>query len=335
MPAGWPAVYGKLTKSGDKGVRETARALALVFDDPQAIAEVKAVLASTKSLATERQAALEMLVAKGAKDFAPTLQKLIDDPAVRRPALRGLAAYADEHTPAVILKRYATFDAEEKQDAIATLAARREYAAALLEALEKQRVPRGDVSSFIARQLLAIGDDRISQRVKDLWGDFRETPQDKLDKIAKLEKLLTPDYLSKADLPAGRRTFMRHCQQCHMLYGEGAKIGPDLTGSNRANLEYVLTNAIDPSAAIAREYRMTLIVTTEGRVLTGMIVERTGQRLTLQTTTERVVLVQDDIDELHDSPLSMMPEGQFDQFTDEQIRDLVGYLATTQQVELK
>src|SRR5690606_31239171 len=128
--------------------------------------------------------------------------------------------------------------------------------------------------------------------------------------------------------------FQRTCQQCHVLFGEGAKIGPDLTGSNRANLEYVLTNVIDPSAVIAREYKMNVVVTTDGRVLTGMIVERVGDRLTLQTANERLVLVKEDIEELNEAPLSMMPEGQLDALSPQEVRDLVAYLATDAQVEL-
>ena len=159
-----------------------------------------------------------------------------------------------------------------------------------------------------------------------LWGVLRETPQDKQEKIAKYTELLTPEYLSRADLAAGQKLYDRTCRQCHLLYGDGNKIGPDLTGSNRANLEYVLTNVIDPSAAIPREYRMVVAITTGGRVLTGMVIERTGERITLQTTNEKIVLVMEDIEELTDSPLSMMPEGQLDQLSSEKVRDLVAYL---------
>ena len=57
--------------------------------------------------------------------------------------------------------------------------------------------------------------------------------------------------------------------QCHTLFGEGGKVGPDLTGSNRANLDYALMNILDPSAVIAKEYRPTIVITTDGRVITG------------------------------------------------------------------
>ena len=53
---------------------------------------------------------------------------------------------------------------------------------------------------------------------------------------------------AKADLSRGRLIFNRTCQQCHKMYDIGGDIGPNLTGSDRANLDYVLENVLDPSA---------------------------------------------------------------------------------------
>lgn len=333
MPEGWAKVYPRLAASTDAAVREHAQALAIVFGDPMALAAMKQVALSSKASAADRIAAIEMLVAKQTPDFAPALQQLLDDAAVRRAALRGLAAYAHEATPAAIFSGYSKFSDEEKQDALATLTSRVDYAKALVAAVEQKKLPKSDLLPVLVRQLHALGDSQLSQRAKEVWGDVRETPKDKLAKIERYKQALSSDALATANLPNGRKVFQRTCQQCHVLYGEGAKIGPDLTGSNRANLEYVLSNVIDPSAIIPREYRVNIVVTTDGRVLTGMIVERSGDRITLQTVNERITLVSDDIDELTESPLSMMPEGQFDALSASDIRDLVAYLATKKQVE--
>ena len=65
--------------------------------------------------------------------------------------------------------------------------------------------------------------------------------------------------------------FAKTCQQCHTLFGAGGKIGPELTGSNRANLDYLLSNILDPSAVMAKEYQPSVIVTADGRVVTGIV----------------------------------------------------------------
>src|SRR6185369_11355973 len=91
---------------------------------------------------------------------------------------------------------------------------------------------------------------------------------------------------------------------------------------------------IDPSAEVAKDYRISIVTTNDGRVLTGTIVERGGNRITLQTATQPIVLANDEIESTRDSPLSLMPEGQLDQMTREQVRDLIAYLSGNAQVRL-
>lgn len=146
--------------------------------------------------------------------------------------------------------------------------------------------------------------------------------------------MLTASYLSRADLGNGRRLFSKTCQQCHKLYGEGQTIGPDLTGSNRSNLDYLLLNLIDPSAEVARDYRVSAVETTNGRKFTGIVVERSPARLIVQTATERIVLPAEDVESVSESEISIMPEGQLDLLSKTEIRDLIGYLSATKQAPL-
>ena len=122
--------------------------------------------------------------------------------------------------------------------------------------------------------------------------------------------------------------------KCHILFGEGGKIGPDLTGSNRANLDYVLQNVLDPSASIGKGYQLTNVVTADGRLVAGIVLEETAAAVTLQTVNEKVVLPREDIETMKASPISMMPEGQLDKLSKDEIRDLVAYLASPRQVSL-
>lgn len=330
-PMGWPELYPRLTE--DANVFPHARALAVLFGDAQVLESFRKQLLSTTEPEKLRLEALDILIGKRVPDLAPTLQQLVNDPAIYRAAIRALAVYDDEQTPAVLLKRYADLKPEEKQDVIATLAGRKSYALALLDGVENKIVASGDISAFIARQLYSLGDKQVSERLKLVWGDVRESSQEKQDQIAQIKKMLTPGVMSRANLANGRVLFSKTCQQCHMLYGEGAKVGPDLTGSNRADMNYILSNIIEPSAEIGRDYKMTLILTTDGRTISGQIVEQTDTRLVMHTATEKdIVVSRTDIEEIRESPISMMPEGQLDKMKPDEIRDLVGYLATKKQV---
>jgi putative heme-binding domain-containing protein len=334
MPEGWASVYPKLAASSSGEVRELAELLALVFDDPVVLKSLRKTVMDESAAADRRRTALEALVQKRTPDLVQDLYRLLDDDRLCQAALRGLASYSDADTPAQILKRYAKLPAEQREDAIGTLVSRPPWALALLNAVADGAVMRSDISVFKARQIVNLGDEQVARRLKDVWGEIRQTSQIKQELIAKYKKLLTADFVAQADLGNGRLIFGKTCMKCHRLFGEGGQVGPDLTGSNRANLDYVLENVLDPSAAIGKDYQLTNITTIDGRLVGGIVVERTGQSITVQTENERVILSTDDIDEMDVASVSMMPEGQLDKMNNEEIRDLVAYLAAPAQVPL-
>jgi putative heme-binding domain-containing protein len=334
MPVGWPALYARLAKSANQAIRENAVILALVFGDPQALVDLRKTAGTATAPAAERLAALEALIEKRPADLASFLQDLLADKTLRQLALRGLGSLADAGTPKRVLAVYPHLSMDEKQDAVATLAARKEYALELLTAVEKKVVARGDISAFVARQLYTLGDKQVSAQLQKVWGEVRDTAPEKQKQLAKYKAMLNPGFMKYADAQNGRLLFSKSCQQCHKLFGEGNTIGPDLTGYNRAELDYLLVKIVDPSSQVAKEYHMSIVATQNGRIITGIIVERSPTRYVVQTATERIVLPKEDVESVKDSPLSIMPEGQLEALTREQVRDLIGYLSGKTQVPL-
>lgn len=325
MPTGWPAVYAKLRDHADNQVRDNAVALALAFGDPRAVADLRALAANAAAPPADRAGAVESLVGVKASDLPPLLFELLPDPATRRAAVRGLAAYSHPDTAKHLLAAYPRFTADEKADAVATLAGRKETALALLAAVEAKTVPRADVSAYAARQMHALGDTAVRDRLRQTWGEVRDRAG-KPELLAKYKAMLTPALLRTADLANGRALYAKTCQACHKLNGQGMAIGPDLSGVNRANLDYWLTNLTDPGAEVGRDYRMSVVRTADDRVVTGIVVEHTAARVVVQTATERVTLAAGDVEGVTDSPLSLMPEGQLDSLRREEVRDLIAYL---------
>jgi putative heme-binding domain-containing protein len=117
------------------------------------------------------------------------------------------------------------------------------------------------------------------------------------------------------------------------MYGEGGTIGPDITGSNRADLDYILNNIIDPSSEIPEGYQLVTITTQDGRTFAGNVKSEDDQRVTLAMVGQEIVLAKSDILSRQTSPVSMMPEGQLERLDDTQVRDLIGYLRTTHPIE--
>ncbi|HVX13962.1 MAG TPA: PVC-type heme-binding CxxCH protein [Pirellulales bacterium] len=334
MPNGWKPVYARLLESPNESVREQATFLSFLFGDRQAADALRAD-ALDSSLATEkRNRATTVLVQGHDGDLLPALEKLVSEPAMRAAALRGLAAYDDPSVPAVILRSYVSLVGGERDDALATLASRPAYALALLDAIEAKKVSRGDVPAFVLRQVAGIKDERVSQRLQQVWGAVREASQDKAAAIARFRSLLPTDQLQAADRSHGRALFVRTCAACHKLFGEGGQIGPELTGAQRTNLDYLLENLVDPSALVGRDYQMSVIETADGRIINGIIAGEDAAVVTVQTQNDRLLIPKSDIETREQSKLSLMPEGLLDKLSEVELRELIAYLSGAEQAAL-
>jgi putative heme-binding domain-containing protein len=133
--------------------------------------------------------------------------------------------------------------------------------------------------------------------------------------------------LGKGGHANGRLLFQKHCATCHTLFGEGNKIGPDLTTADRRNREYLITQVVDPNAIIRAEYQAFNVETKDGRSLTGLVVESNAGSVTLvDGKNERTVIPRPRIEQMAPSPVSLMPEKILDPLTDQEICDLFAYL---------
>ena len=157
-------------------------------------------------------------------------------------------------------------------------------------------VPTRDLSSFTAHQLLTFNDKNLSEKLTKVWGSIRPTAGDKTKLLPRYLALTPPDALKKADRSHGRLLFAHTCAECRTLFDDGGKIGPDLTGSQRINPEYVLTKVLDPSAVVAKDFQMMIFTLNDGRVVNGIIKQETDKVVTVQTQNELVRLNKADIE---------------------------------------
>jgi putative heme-binding domain-containing protein len=334
IPKGWKEIAPKLAKSPNAEVRQLAQTLSLTFGSKAALDALRAVLVDGKARLADRQKALTALVAARDPKLPEVLRGLLQNEALRREALRGLGAFEDAKTPAAILKIFAKLDTAGKRDALTTLASRVNFAKALMAAVTRGTVKVNELPADIVRQLRAHGVKEINATLDKVWGVSRSTPAAKLAKIAKYKKLLQAKVNRPDNLPRGRALFQRACAQCHKLYGEGGEIGPDITGSNRNNLDYLLTNMIDPNAEIPNDYRTTILRTKDNRVLVGVIRRSEGQSVTIATPAEVVTVAKRDVAAINPQNFSMMPEGLVLALKEDELRDLIAYLRGSRQVPL-
>lgn len=167
-----------------------------------------------------------------------------------------------------------------------------------------------------------------------MWGEIKATTAERKAWMDQWRNKMTTEFVASADLSSGRALFQQHCSSCHVLYGIGKKIGPDLTGSNRRNLDYLLENIGDPSASVGAEFRTSIFQLVDDRVITGAVVDRTDRTVTIQTAQERVTIDKQEIAATKLSATSLMPDGLLQNLSEHQVRDLLAYLMHESQVSL-
>ncbi len=344
MPPDWAATAAKLRgivvpPSGGSGSAGPAKAgtteqlvteLSALFGDAEALQTFRERLALVSAPVNEREKALGVLIQTGDGTTAKLLQQILtqDAPAsLRSKSIQALASLKDAGTPQVLGALLPKLSANELPDAVNTLASTKEGSKVLLQAVEAKTVPATALSPFLVRQLTAFDDKEINALIKSAWGDVNAPKADLGERTKKFRELLTTAALAKGDLAKGKMLFTMTCGQCHKLFGEGQNVGPDITGSNRADLNYLLENVLDPNAVIGKAYQLNLFTMKDGRVMSGVIKEESpaAVKIAMMGGVE-FTLPQPDIAKREVSKLSTMPEGLFDALKPEQVIDLVKYL---------
>ncbi len=322
-PANWPGVYARLSKSTPRVAdlaRQVSQQLGYTLADQQSIATLKNKAAPTE----QRRQALLTMANRKREELLGLLPTLLTDPAIRLDAIRAIANYDNETAGKLLLARYAEFNAAEKQQAVQTLAARPRYGWLLTQALKNQSVPKRDVPPYVARQLLRV----VGSGFIEVWGPIEQEPS--LEKAyGKYQRLLTDKAVAGGNALKGDAIFQRSCGSCHKLFGKGGNIGPELTGSNRANLDYLLFNVLNPSGEIQDDYKLVVITTRDGRTYSGNITSENERQLTMRIVgQDAIVLTKSAIQSREVTAVSLMPVGLFDTLTDTEVTDLVKYLRT-------
>ncbi|MAR08406.1 MAG: dehydrogenase [Blastopirellula sp.] len=316
----------RLLDHDDERVRIVALTIGAALGDQATLQKIRKILHDTGQQQSVRLAALKGLVQRKSPSLSKDLQRLITTGQMTSAALRASGSVNDPTLLKTILTHYPKLSPSERVLAIHACIARPTGAASLLSAIAQKQIPATDISAMQARQIAALNDKKLLQQLETHWGTVRKSPDIRLQQIASLQQALSADMLAKANLKNGRDLFRKTCSSCHRLFDEGRTIGPVLTGANRRNLHYLLTNIVDPSAAVPADFRLTTVITSDGRLITGAMTQRTDARITLQTVDGEVRLPTQSVDTVKTSPLSMMPEGLLDKLDNSQIRDLIAWL---------
>ena len=323
-PTGWQTVDERLERAGSS-LATLASDVNRKFNDANATSDSVRLVRDENAPLETRRKTLQTLTLQRRPQLAPVLPALFDEPQLRLDAIRSAAAFDDEALGNLLIARYATFSAIEKTEALQTLASRGRYARMLTDALAAGTVSRQDVPPHVARQLRRVAGTRFA----DVWGPIADNAAE--DRAyARYKGLINDAAMKSASAQSGHAVFLRTCGPCHAMYGEGGSIGPDLTGSNRANLDYLLANVLNPNADVPEAYRLVLVTTRDGRTYSGNVVSETDRQLTMRVVgRDNAIISKSDIQSREATSVSMMPTGLFDSLTDREVLDLAAFLRST------
>lgn len=319
-------LLAKLTGSSNRELQERGRRLGTLWGDSAAILQTIQTMKDPQRPLEDRLKAvqsLRQLKNDTAREAMLGLVAAKTPDALLIEALNGLGEIGGDAVADTLIRQWPQFSAAARRTASDTLVSRRNWARSFLTAMENRLISAGDVPANTIRSLVNHKDDYIRNNAARAIGKFREADADKLRLIAEKRKVVLD---GDADLGAGREIATRSCFICHKFHGEGAEVGPDLTGVGRSSLDALLHNVIHPNEVIGKGYENVEIETKDGRTVSGRLVEDNAARVKLlMAGPKEEVIAVSNIASRRVTELSVMPEG-LEQMPDADFRNLIWYI---------
>ena len=319
-------LIAKLMNSSKPELVERARRLGTLWGNTTAIQYTINQVNDPKATVEERVKAIQAvrkLKSAAARDAMLKVLSQENPGPITLEAIRALGEIGGDNIADELVQRWKQLTPEARRAAAETLVSRRPWMLTLLSAIESKTIFPNEIPATVVRSFSESGDAVIRQRAANAIGHVRAADTDKLKIIAAKKKMILSE---PADVRAGHEIAKKTCFVCHKLYGEGAEVGPDLTGVGRSTLDALLANVIDPNQVVGKGYENVEVETKDGRSLSGRMVENTDTRVKLISAGPKEdVIAKSDIASLRVSQMSVMPEG-LEQMPDTDFRNLIMYI---------
>jgi putative membrane-bound dehydrogenase-like protein len=329
-PQDWDEIQSRLAAYGHSQIDLLTARLAAKFDNAAGTKLLVAIANNGDASIADRLAAISTLREVELVDGEAVAWELLGNAETRSAAIGLLSDHLTADSSNSLIGGLSEFTASDRRLAIYALLRRKTSVGMLLDAIETGRIPSSEISADMVTKIRAFGDQTFNQRLAKVWGTARDLDESVQKRMVTMIAMLNRSNThSELQIRNGREVFRKTCQQCHKLFGEGEQIGPELTGSNRRDTKYLLSNILDPSAVMADEYQPTMIVTEDAQVFVGLIRGEDDSSIRLQTAVEALTVYKDEVEERQKSSQSMMPSGLLDNLSEQQVQDLVAYIQST------
>ncbi|HVA48659.1 MAG TPA: PVC-type heme-binding CxxCH protein [Pirellulales bacterium] len=290
----------------------------------QLLASARTTAADQNQAVNRRVSAIDTLALAPLAEVEDDLTGLVhgrQPQEVQRAALRTLGRFNGPAVATIVLGAWPGLGPTVRGAAADVLFSRPAWIATLFDAVERGEINANDLDAARLKLLASHSDAAIRERAKKLFASLAiGRRQDVVE--AYRDVLTTP-----GDAGRGKATFKKICAACHRVEGVGQEIGPNLATVKSRGADAILVNLLDPSREVNPQFVNYVLLTDDGRSLTGMIAAETATSVTLRRAegaSDTVLRV--NIDELRSTGLSLMPDGMEKQLTKQEMADLIAYL---------
>ena len=277
--------------------------------------------------AAERSALIALLAERREENAVPVMLAMLraeKSDLMQLAIANALQRFENEGIAVAFLELSPRLSTKARAVTFAAMSSRGPWARLLLQAVDSGAVKKEHLTSANLLSIQGLHDAPSDALLAKHWSSLKQSTQEKEARITGIRKLLTR---TKGNAEAGHAIFKTLCATCHTFGREGGKIGPDLTGYERDNLDFMLPAIVDPSLAIREEFTAFTVETRDGQTLTGFLESQTPQSVTLRDlNAQKLTLSRADLKSLTATPTSLMPEGLLDSLSDQQVRDFFAYL---------
>jgi putative membrane-bound dehydrogenase-like protein len=279
----------------------------------------------------ERVEAVRLLAHAERGAAEPVLAKLLaDEPVqeVRLAAARALGSQAYPEVAGVLMRPWKSLTPAVRREVAEAMLRTVERTTYLLDQIEAKRAAPGDLDQTQVRRLVSHPRPEIRGRAGKLLAE--SVPADRKRVLEEYRESLKP----AGDPARGREVFKKQCATCHRVAGVGVDVGPDISDTRTKTPEMLLTDILNPNAAIDANYVGYTVRLKDEKVLTGIIVAETAAGITLRRAENQTELVlRADIEEIRSTGQSLMPEGVEKNVSKQEMADLIAFLKNWRYVE--
>lgn len=327
------AVQNELLRGLGQGLKRSGKSL-VQFSTPadtagaqliqKQISQAKTTAANREESAGRRREAIDLLSCTDLATAQSALLPLLgarETQELQSAVVEALTSFGDTSVAELLLERYPSLTPSVRREIVDRLLRRQNWILQLFTAISDRTVSLSQIPQVRRDILMKSPSSEIRRQAEKLFAG--ETLGPRREIIAAYQPALS----AQTDLAAGRRIFKRECLTCHRLGQEGYEVGPNLATIKNRTAPEVLVHVLDPNKEVSPNYLEYVIVTDDGLIETGIIVNETPASITLKKAeNKQITILRENIEEIKSSGKSLMPEGFEKKIQTQEMADLIAYL---------